>query len=405
MDKRTDGNHETTGPVEGRDGNAEGVPQFRHERIDSDPPSGRLFLCLTTDLTGNGRPDLVVGGTGSEEIDTPIPGLSVDRGTIQGYLSTRFETDIFWYENPGWERHAMTDTPNRWLLGGTLVDFEGDGRTDIAVGQAYGRNNIYWFEQPANPREPWPHRVVRSDFEKYHDLAFGDVDDDGEPELVGLSQGDETVFYYDIPDDPRATPWPDSTLHIVDDDVMVEGLTLTDIDDDGTTEIVAGPYIYHRRATGWRRETVAEGWEWTRLGVADLDGDGESELVLAEGDASSLGDRPSRVSWFDPPDWTEHPLRTDLFNPHTLEVADFTDNGRPDIYVAEMGLEENEEPRHLLFRNEGGQFTEHVVAVGATHEARAVDLTGNGRLDIIGKSYTPDPHVDVWYNEGPPLDG
>ena len=32
----------------------------------------------------------------------------------------------------------------------------------------------------------------------------------------------------------------------------------------------------------------------------------------------------------------------------------------------------------------------------------ATDLTGNGRLDVVGKTYgpdKPDTHVDVWYNE------
>lgn len=376
------------------------IPEFRHKRIDPDPPSGRLFLCLTTDLTGNGRPDLIVGGTGSERIDTPLPGLSVERGTPWGYFCTRFETDLFWYENPGWERHRMTTASNLWLLGGTEVDFTGDGEVGIAVGQAYGREAIYWFEQPTDPRDPWEQRTIREDFEKYHDLAFGDVDGDGQQELVGLSQNDETVFYYDVPSDPRNTPWPDETLHIVDEGVMLEGIELFDIDADGDVEIVAGPNIYHRNESGWRRETVAEGWEWTRVAVADLDDDGDLELVLAEGDASTLGDRPARLSWFDPPDWKEHSLRADLFDPHTVEVADFTANGYPDLYVAEMGAESNDDPQHLLFCNTGGEFTEHVVGHGATHEANAVDLTDNGRLDIIGKSYGPDNHVDVWYNEG-----
>lgn len=53
-------------------------------------------------------------------------------------------------------------------------------------------------------------------FEKYHDLATGDVDDDGEPELVGVSQESEVVFYDDIPDDPYRSPWPDANRHVVD---------------------------------------------------------------------------------------------------------------------------------------------------------------------------------------------
>nr|WP_276277356.1 hypothetical protein [Halomicroarcula sp. SYNS111] len=66
-----------------------------------------------------------------------------------------------------------------------------------------------------------------------------------------------------------------------------------------------------------------------------------------------------------------------------------------------MGLGENDDPVHLLFRNRGdGTFDREVVSRGIeTHEAVAVDMTGDGRIDIVGKSYAPDHHVDVWYNE------
>lgn len=289
------------------------------------------------------------------------------------------------------------------MLGGTIADLDGSGTEDLVIGQGYGQSDIYLFERPADPRETWPHHRIRSDFEKYHDLGFGDVDGDGEPELVGVSQGSETVFYYDVPDDPRQTPWPDGTKHVVDSDVSLEGIEVLDIDGDGDNEIIAGPHIYHRQGKTWNREVIVPGWDMTRLAVADLDGDGELEVVLTEGDSPTFGTGPGRVAWFDPPDWEQNILRDDLFNPHSLQIADFAGTGQPDIYVAEMGLGANENAKHLLFRNHGsGEFTEHVIASGIpTHEAKAVDLTGNERPDIVGKSYEGDTHVDVWFNEPP----
>jgi hypothetical protein len=91
-------------------------------------------------------------------------------------------------------------------------------------------------------------------------------------------------------------------------------------------------------------------------------------------------------------------------NPHSLQVGDFTGSGTVDIYVAEMGISDNDDPTHHLFVNDGhAGFDEQTIARGiATHEAKAADLDGDGRLDIAGKSYGPtleDAHVDVWYNE------
>jgi hypothetical protein len=404
--------------------------RFEHHAVDDSPPCGRLFICEPTDLTGDGYPDLIVGGMGAE--DLPVLG---DRNVpLLGRLFRRLEDDLFWYENPGagrhggdseWTRHAISSATHLHALGGTLGDVNGNGRLDLIVGQGYGHSDIYWFEQPTNPRDRWKRHLVADDFSKYHDLAFGDVDNDGEPEIVGLSQESETVFYYDVPADPYQSPWPSEQLTVVSRGVDVEGLAIVDIDGDGDNELIAGTAIYrHAEATDrrdqqsgqpvetdggespglapeWTREHVVTGWDWTRVAVGDLDDDGELEIVFAEGDSPIYGEHMGRVGWFDPPDWEPHILGDDLYCPHTVQVADFDGNGSPDVYVAEMGLGENDESaQHIRFHNQGGgEFREEIVETAIpTHEAKAVDVDGDGRLDVVGKSFEPNVHVDVWYN-------
>jgi hypothetical protein len=379
---------------------------FNHETIDPDAPSGRMATCQTTDLTGNGKPDFIVGAAGANPRVT-LPGV----GELQlrytsgvSRLIPHLETDVFWYENPGWERHALaTEHDLNLCVGSTLYDVDGDGRLDFVVGQGKPENDVYWYEQPADPREPWTQHLISEEFCKYHDLAVGDVDNDGEDELVGLAQESEVVFYYDLPADPTVEPWPTDGLHVVADGTCVEGVNVVDIDGDGENELIAGTSIYRLEGGEWSREDIATGWDFTRVAVADLDGDGDLEVVFSEGDSPTLGTHPGRVAWFDPPEWEPTFLREDLHCPHSLQVADFDGNGHPDVFVGEMDLRENDEPELLVFANQGdGTFEEHVISRGiATHEAKAVDLTGDGRPDIIGKSYDPDRHVDVWYNQTP----
>ena len=383
------------------------TPRFRHETIDSAPPTTRLGICLTSDLTGNGRPDLIVGGAGPETKlfvgggRTKLPNVS----GLKRAAGLAGPT-LFWYENPGWKRHVIGNVPHLGV-GCALGDIDGDGRVDVLAGQGIHYSGVYWFEQPADPRGTWTSHLITDGFEKYHDLAVGDVDDDGDPEVVGLSQRSGVVFYYDIPSNPTAGPWPDANCHVVDGDSDAEGVWIGDIDGDGRTELVAGTDIYHRvDRDDWRSESFATGWDDVRVAVGDIDDDGVPEIVLAEGDSPTYGTHPGRVAWFDRQGdaWVSSVLASELFCPHSLQLADFTGDGRLDIYAAEMSLDENDDPCHYLFRNEGdGRFTRSVVAEGVeTHEAKAVDLTGTGSTDIIGKSYTPDHHVDIWYNESGP---
>jgi hypothetical protein len=305
---------------------------------------------------------------------------------------------VFWYENPGWERHDVAKSPDL-SVGGALGDIDGDGRVELVTGQNLNRRELYWFEQAEDPRDTWTRHLITDDFEKYHDVAVADVDDDGELEVVGLSQESEVVFYYDVPQDPRLEPWPASCRHIVAEDLNVEGVQVTDIDGDGKTEIIAGTNVFHRNDDGgWDREVVAEGWGWTRIVAADVDGDGDDELVVTEGDLPYQGDRRARLGVFDPPNWDLTVLHDDLSNPHSLQVADLDGDGRQDIYVAEMGLEEGHEPRQFVFWNqEDGSFDAEEVGRGVpTHEAKLVDLDGDGDLDVVGKGYAHRT-VDAWY--------
>jgi len=352
--------------------------KFRHEVVDRDPPGSLHDITLITDINGDGRADIVIGGSGGEP-------------------------NLFWYENPSWQRHIMASAP-KLEAGGAVVDIAGNGRPDIVAGQQQPATELYWFECPDDPTGPWTRRVIEDRFINYHDQAVGDVDGDGRSEIVFPVRTSGILAYYDIPPDPRVEPWPRDCFHLMAEGYeKLEGLAIVDIDGDGRNEVIAGPFVFRPDASPqgpWRSEPVAEGWVMTRVRVADLDGDGRLEIVLCEGES-----HPGRLAWFSPPDWRMHMLRDDLFHPHSLEIADFDGDGRPDIMVAEMGLGRNPNPRMLVYLNRGGgRFEEVLISEGIpTHEAKTGDLTGNGLPDIVGKPYsTDDSHIDVWFNESTP---
>jgi hypothetical protein len=269
----------------------------------------------------------------------------------------------------------------------------GNGRPDIVAGTQLGSHELYWFECPSDPTARWPVRVIEDRFEKYHDQIAADIDSDGEAEIIFSSQKSAVIAYYDVPADPSAEPWPRECFHLLAEGVPdVEGLAVADLFGEGPV-LVAGPSIIR---PGRGPERFAPGFEKTRVAVADLDSDGELEIVLCEGES-----HPGRLAVCHLPDLAPRVLRDDLFHPHSLAVADFDGSGRPDIFVAEMGLGRNPEPRIFVYRNLGrGEFEEEIVARGVpTHEAKVADMTGDGRPDIVGKPYDPERHIDVWLNE------
>lgn len=346
---------------------------FRHEIIDAAPPGAQHDITLLADINGNGRTDIIIGGK-------------------------KGPPNLFWYENNSWERHDIADTPEL-EAGGVVCDITGNGRLDIVAGQQLHHHNLYWFENPSDPTQPWQARVIENRFNKYHDQAFGDIDHDGKPELVFASQRSQILAYYDIPEYPYVEPWPEECFHLIADNTgdTIEGLRIVDFGDGNGPCLLAGPNIFRMQDNGrWTRTAFAMDYIMTRTAMADFTGKGGLAVVLAEGESN-----PGRLAICCGPYLEPIVLRDDLFHPHSLEVADFDGNGLPDIFVAEMGLGSNPNPRMFVLRNHGNGSFEHVIIQEGipTHEAKVTDMTGNGLPDIVSKPYDPERHIDMWINE------
>ena len=81
--------------------------KFRHEIIDPNPPGAHIDITLIADVDGDGKQDIIIGGK-------------------QG------EANLWWYKNPGWERHIMAVAPGL-EAGGVVLDINGDGRADALI--------------------------------------------------------------------------------------------------------------------------------------------------------------------------------------------------------------------------------------------------------------------------------
>jgi len=358
--------------------------KFRHKFIDRHTIVSGNSVCLVADFNGDGFNDVVVGSYANPP-------------TEEGYLVL--------YEYPKWTKRYIARA--NLEAGGAVVDLNKDGRLDIVAGQPYYGHELYWFENPSDPTEVWTRRVIDNSLQKYHDQAVGDVDNDGEDEILVPSQLAKVLVYYDVPSDPTVSPWPKEYRHLICGDISIEGLAVVDLDGDGLNEVVAGPNIFKPPKTPkgkWSRTILKDlhartyaglVFSETRVQVADVNGDGILDLVMSEAESDC-----GRLVWFEGPDWKMHVVADGLFHPHSLAAADFNKDGCMDIFVGEMGLGRRENPRLLIYLNNGdGSFAEHLVSKGIpTHEAKVADFGNTGKLSIVGKPYMPLTQVDLWEN-------
>ncbi|MFP4580198.1 MAG: FG-GAP repeat domain-containing protein [Candidatus Sumerlaeia bacterium] len=350
--------------------------KFQHKVIDPKPLGCCNDVCLIADVDGDGQKDIIIGG----KFD-----LECNPGTGK----------LVWYRYPDWTRYHIGTAEME--AGGVVHDITRNGKPDIIIGEQGRGKNLFWWENPENPEKPWKQRLITDRFQKYHDQAIGDVDGDGKDELVVLSQGTRILCYFDIPEDPTVEPWPEANCHIIAEDIEVEGARVADIDGDGVNEIVAGDNIFKHEGDltkPWKQRKLLPDFNLSRCAIADLNGNGHLDIVLAEGET-----HVARVVWLEGPDFkTVHTLRNDLFNPHSLEVADFTGNGSMDIFCGEMHLDKNQAPKLVLFLNDGkGSFEEMIIdCPQGTHEAKIGYFGGSKRPTIVGKPYAPNNQVDIW---------
>jgi hypothetical protein len=273
------------------------------------------------------------------------------------------EKYLVWYENPAdpaaraqgqWPAHLISNG----IFGvASLImgrDLNGDGRVDIIVGQtitgAQVPRQMAWFENTAGGFV----RHSLSTDQNCHHLVFGDLNKDGLEDIACAGGSNDFVFWLERPANVTNL-WPDHVL----DGRAVWGARIADIDGDGNLDLVAGRAWYRNPGPGgskvnWQRypytlrtDTAVhtKGWaakkfnDYEELWVKDFNGDGRPDIFAV----LFAGSPEGQVSLFLAPadpltgSWQEVPLDGGpLYSVHTIAAVDFDGTGRTQIAVGEM---------------------------------------------------------------------
>lgn len=215
-------------------------------------------------------------------------------------------------------------------------------------------------------------------------LEVADIDADGKQELIAA---DPWYFVWAFDVDTQLPKWSISTPQ------DIGAIHVTDIDRDGVQELLVGDGQWGK-IRAWN--TVTQQMEWmvdnpehgvTDIAIADVDGDGTAELLWGAGATSSGVDRLYVVDWTTGQfEWQNVHLDGPFVGP---EQADLDGDGEPEIVAASWESDSGYSSGRILVFNEDLELramSAPVVgnlALTGIHDLKLRDVDGDGRAEIL----------------------
>jgi hypothetical protein len=308
---------------------------------------------------------------------------------------------LLWYRPSTSERGVISR--GYFNVGIALEDVDRDGHKEIIIGKNLrGKWALCWYKFGASLHDEWTEHVLDGETAgSPHDVVLGDVDGDGELELVANAMYCDTpgLFIYKVPKDPTQ-PWKKQT---VQSGLSAEGTATGDLNGDGKDEIVSGPYWFSAPPGGafssqlWKTHSLAPDYrEYCRAAVIDVNGDGHLDVILVEDEYPD-----GRLAWFEnrlkegpETPWIEHPIEAPLNFCHTLRAWHDAKTKQVQVLACEMNEGGWEAPynwqarliRYTPLEKGKGWHSEILYRGEGTHEAVYTDLDGSGTPAIFGHS-------------------
>ena len=235
----------------------------------------------------------------STNINTSLTSVKdFDVGDIDGDgdldITLAYANKVVWFENdgaadPSWSDGILINASQPGAMAAYAVDMDYDGDLDVVTG---GVLDIVWYKNDGAADPNWTATVVYNDTIHNNGLDFADIDDDGDMDIVSLSEHANAVIWHE--NDGAADPsWTSTT--VTTSASNIKSVDVGDADGDGDIDIVSASYA--DRAIAWYENDGNADPTFTAVDIdyvsgaiqaylADMDSDGVLDIISVGTDGS-----------------------------------------------------------------------------------------------------------------------
>ncbi|MBN1477591.1 VCBS repeat-containing protein, partial [Candidatus Sumerlaeota bacterium] len=275
-----------------------------------------------------------------------------------------------------------------------LGDMDGDGDLDLVVGNSNQANRLYLNNGTSNPFGGVTGSNITGDAHNTEMIAVGDMDGDGDLDIVAANEGQINRLYLN---NGTSSPFNGVTgSNITGDTHDTRGLALGDVDGDGDLDIVTGNVSNQRNRlylnngttapfSGVTGSDITTDGQWTlAVALADMDGDGDLDVVAGnDGQANRLYLSNGTADPFNGISGSN--ISGDTHGTWSVALGDVDNDGDIDVIVGNtLGQ------RSRLYLNNGTATPFSGVSGSdistdtyTTFSAELGDIDGDGDLDFI----------------------
>ena len=368
---------------------------------------------------GSSVPDLLMGVTAVDGVDGDLTesiivgGDAVDTNTLGTYTVTYdVTTDVAGNVAIQKQRFYQIINPNKGTPGLPFIE---DFSSDTLIDKTKTTADFDPEEQAV--RLAWENRQfgalknpavndISGDRDDTQDIAIGDVDGDGDLDLVVGNSGVNKLY---LNTGLSEAPFANTVgINITDDDHVTSSISLGDVDGDGHLDVVAGNIYREFEGGGWpNRAYLNNGSEnpfadvtginisdddhdTSSIALGDVDGDGDLDVV-----AGNSFEEPNRLylnnGTADPfADVTGISITDDDHDTQSIALGDMDGDGDLDVIAGNDARITGERTPDRLYLNIGSEnpFAD-VTGINIsddddyTQSIALGDVDGDGDLDVV----------------------